>query len=347
MATLTGKGVKDCKGVSSKGGIVGNAMPKDPRANLFPRNTSSPVLLSEDVQTPTKSLVDSVDSLQRYRKHIATIKNSTRYQRFVALKKSQRESLKQGSLTQNNKDLSSPSKTSSKVPELPSQNAMSQTLPKTIVDMILESALESSQNLLEKNVQSQIKSPTNGILTSIGLSEDPSLEFPHVGSEDRLSPIQRLAKGERHVKKQTMNFIRAAGLMTRSTPRMAVNAISAARTPRMSAAGVSTPGITSRVTWWDDNENMNKSFTLKTDESCAMSYETSYSYEDLLKLGWCSAPFCEGMILDDDSTYNYSYPNDASLDSDDTLDDELQFNIKLIERYKEKMFGWLKNVEKP
>lgn len=310
-----GKGVKDGKSVNSKGTIVGNAMPKDPRANLLPRKTPSPVLLFDE-QIPTKTLVGSVDSLQQYRKHVATIKKSARYQRFVASKKSQRRTLKQGSVTNSNKDVSP-----------------SQALPQTIVDMILESSqtlLDEVSALKEKNVQSLTESPTS------------SLEFPHVGSEDRLSPIQRLAKGERHVKKQTMNFIRAAGLITRSTPR-----IISARTLRMSAAGVNTPGITSRVTWWDDNENMNKSFTLKTDESCAMSYETSYSYEDLLKLGWCSAPFCEGMILDDDSTYNYSYPNDASLDSDDTLDDELLFNIKLIERYKEKMFGWLKNVEKP
>jgi hypothetical protein len=294
-------GVSDGKGEISKDGI---ATPKDPRVNLSPRKTSS----------PADSLVDSVDSLQRYRKHVTTIKNSARYQRFVASKKNQRQTLKQGSVTKSNKDVSP-----------------SQTLPKAIVDMILESSqtiLDEFSTLKETNVQSLTESPSS------------SLEFPHVGSEDRLSPIQRL-----HVKKQSMNFIRAAGLMTRSTPRMAVNAITA-RTPRMNAAGVSTPGINSRVTWWDDNENMNnKSFTLKTDESCAMSYETSYSYEDLLKLGWCNA--CEGMILDDDSTYNYSYPNDASLDSDDTLDDELQFNIKLIERYKETMFGWLKNVKKP
>lgn len=306
------KGVSDGKGVISKGGI---AMPKDPRVNLSPRKTSSPVLLSADVQIPTESLVDSVDSLQRYQKHVTTIKNSARYQRFVASKKSQRQTLKQGSVTKSNKD----------VPP-------SQTLPKAIVDMILESSqtiLDEFSTLKEMNVQSLTESPSS------------SLEFPHVGSEDRLSPIQRLAKGERHVKKQSMNFIRAASLMTRSTPRMAVNAITA-RTPQMNAVGVSTPGINSRVTWWDSND---KSFTLKTDESCAMSYETSYSYEDLLKLGWCNA--CEGMILDDDSTYNYSYPNDASLDSDDTLDDELLFNIKLIERYKEKMFDWLKNVKKP
>ena len=299
-------GVSDGKGEISKDGI---ASPKDPRVNLSPRKTSS----------PADSLVDSVDSLQRYRKHVTTIKNSARYQRFVASKKIQRQTLKQGSVTKSNTDVSP-----------------SQTLPKAIVDMILESSqtiLDEFSTLKETNVQSLTESPSS------------SLEFPHVGSEDRLSPIQRLAKGERRVKKQPMNFIRAAGLMTRSTPRMAVNAITA-RTPRMNAAGVSTPGINSRVTWWDDNENMNnKSFTLKTDESCAMSYETSYSYEDLLKLGWCNA--CEGMILDDDSTYNYSYPNDASLDSDDTLDDELQFNIKLIERYKETMFGWLKNVKKP
>jgi len=307
------KGVSDGKGVISKGGI---AMPKDPRVNLSPRKPSSPVLLSADLEIPTDSLVDSVDSLQRYRKHVTTIKNSARYQRFVASKKIQRQTLKQGSVTKSNTDVSP-----------------SQTLPKAIVDKILESSqtiLDEFSTLKEMNVQSLTESPSS------------SLEFPHVGSEDRLSPIQRLAKGERRVKKQPMNFIRAAGLMTRSTPRMAVNAITA-RTPRMNAVGVSAPGINSRVTWWDDNENMNKSFTLKTDESCAMSYETSYSYEDLLKLGWCNA--CEGMILDDDSTYNYSYPNDASLDSDDTLDDD--FNIKLIERYKEKMFGWLKNVKKP
>lgn len=313
------KGVKESKSVNSKGKIVGNATPKDPRANLLPRKSPSPVLLSFDEHIPTELLVDSVDSLQRYQKHVATIKNSARYQRFIASKKSQRRTLKQGSVTKSNEDVSP-----------------SQALPQTIVDMSLESSqtlLDQVPALKEKNVQFLTESTTS------------SLEFPHVGSEDRLSPIQRLVKGERHVKKQTMNFIRAAGLMTRSTPRMAVNAMSA-QTPRMSAAGVNTPGITSRVTWWDDNDNMNKSFTLKTDESCAMSYETSYYYEDLLKLGWCNDPFCEGMIPDDDSTYNHSYPNDASLDSDDTLDAELQFNMKLIERYNEKMFGWLKNVEK-